>query len=392
MTKLNWHVYRVAKKSWMMLFIVAIGLEAGLGLSQAALLDGLFTGVEEKVSEDAAEKGETVTIGDFYQAEVPEAHGPIGTMGNHTHNFGEFMFSYRYMNMLMKGTLVGTDGVSDRQVVTPVNQGGFGFLATPTDMTMQMHMFSGMWGMTDTLTWMLMIPYVLNEMDHITRPGGQFTTRSEGLGDIRLTSMWRLYAIETPSIGAHRSHLNFGVGFPTGSIDAEDLIPVPGTQSKRRATLPYPMQLGSGTFSLVPALTYLWGKDRLSSGVMAKGFVFLGENDQDYAVGNKFNFNTWGSVRALDWLSISARFNYDWWANYRGADPRLNPAVVFTADPDLRGGERLDLLGGANILFPEFMGYETRLAFEYGQPIYQNLTGPQLATDRVVWVGFQLVH
>jgi len=35
------------------------------------------------------------------------AHGPIGTMGNHTHNFGEFMFSYRYMNMFMKWTLTG---------------------------------------------------------------------------------------------------------------------------------------------------------------------------------------------------------------------------------------------------------------------------------------------
>ncbi len=399
MTKINSRVrtyVRYVTKGWVVLLISFLTLGIGFGQPQAALLDGLFSDLEESVAEDLAEKGETLTIGNFYQAEVPDAHGPIGTMGNHTHNFGEFMFSYRYMNMFMQGTLVGTEGVSDRDVVTPLNQGGLGYLATPTDMTMQMHMFSGMWGMTDTLTWMLMIPYVLNEMNHITRPGGAFTTRSEGIGDIRLVSMWRLYAIESPSIGAHRSHFNFGVGFPTGSINAEDLVPVPGQPGqKRRATLPYPMQIGSGTFSLVPALTYLWGKDLFSTGVMAKGFVFLGENDQDYAVGNKFNLNGWGAYRAADWISLSVRFNYDWWANYRGADPRLPPPsanVIYTADPDLRGGQRLDILGGANVLFPEFMGYETRLAIEYGQPIYQNLIGPQLETDRVLWLGFQLVH
>ncbi|MDX1411838.1 MAG: hypothetical protein R3351_06745, partial [Nitrospirales bacterium] len=66
--------------------------------------------------------------------------------------------------------------------------------------------------------------------------------------------------------------------------------------------------------------------------------------------------------------------------------------LVYTVFPNLRGGQRLDLLGGANVLFPEFMGYETRLAVEYGQPIYQNLNGPQLATDHVLWLGFQLVH
>jgi hypothetical protein len=394
MTDLNSTVRMTVRKGWIVLLLAVVTLGAGFGRAQAALLDGLFTDLEESLSEDLAEKGETLTLGDFYQAEVPDAHGPIGTMGNHTHNLGEFMFSYRYMNMFMKGTLIGTDGVSDQDVVRPTQLGGEGFLATPTDMTMQMHMFSGMWGMTDTLTWMLMIPYSENEMNHITRPGGKFTTSSSGIGDIRLVSLWRLYAIESPSIGAHKTHFNFGLGFPTGSINAEDVVPRPPNQGggQFRTTLPYPMQLGSGTFSIVPALTYLWGKDNFSTGVMGKGFVFIGRNDQDYSVGNKFNFNAWGAYRALDWLSFSARFNYDWWANYDGADPRLNPAVVYTADPNLRGGERLDLLGGANVLFPEYKGYETRLAVEYGQPIYQNLTGPQLATDHVLWLGFQLVH
>ena len=220
------HMFPAARMSWVFLLVAALSLGAGWSRAQAALLDGLFSDFEETLAKDLGEKGETLTVGDFYQAEVPDAHGPIGTMGNHTHNMGEFMFSYRYMNMFMQGTLIGTDGISDRDVVTPSQLGGQGFLVTPTDMTMQMHMFSGMWGMNDTLTWMLMIPYIENEMNHITRGGGKFTTSSNGIGDIRLVSMWRLYAIESPSIGAHKAHFNFGLGFPTGSIDAEDQTPL----------------------------------------------------------------------------------------------------------------------------------------------------------------------
>ena len=390
MTEIKLMNRMTVRKGWIVLLLVVVTLGAGFGQAQAALLDGLFSDLEEGWAEDAAEKGETLTIGDFYQAEVPDAHGPIGTMANHTHNFGEFMFSYRYMNMFMKGTLNGTDGISDQNVVRPTQAGGEGFLVTPTDMTMQMHMFSGMWGMTDTLTWMLMVPYIENDMNHLTRRGGTFRTSSNGIGDVRLVSLWRLYAIESQSIGAHKAHVNFGVGFPTGSIDAEDQTPL------GRTTLPYPMQLGSGTFSIVPSLAYLWGKGDFSTGIMPKGFVYLGENSQDYAVGNRFVLNSWGAYRAADWISLSVRLNYEWWANYRGADPRFDQAVannlVYTVFPNLRGGERLDMLGGANVLFPEFMGYETRLAVEYGQPIYQNLEGPQLATDHVLWLGFQLVH
>ena len=34
-------------------------------------------------------------------------HAPIGVMGDHMHSKGEIMFSYRFMNMLMKGNLNG---------------------------------------------------------------------------------------------------------------------------------------------------------------------------------------------------------------------------------------------------------------------------------------------
>ena len=74
-------------------------------------------------------------------------------MGDHTHNKGEFMFTYRYMRMFMNKNRNGTDNVSDNNVLKD-------FAVTPTKMTTEMHMFSFMYGLTDTATLMVMLPYV----------------------------------------------------------------------------------------------------------------------------------------------------------------------------------------------------------------------------------------
>ena len=95
------HVRMAGKTSWVGLLLSLFILWGGLSTSNAALLDGIFSGFEETLAEGLKAKGETLTVGDFYSAERPDGHGPIGTMGNHTHNSGEWMFSYRYMNMFM---------------------------------------------------------------------------------------------------------------------------------------------------------------------------------------------------------------------------------------------------------------------------------------------------
>ena len=82
------------------------------------------------------------------------------------------------------------------------------------------------------------------------------------------------------------------------------------------------------------------------------------------------------------WLSVSLRSTWSIWGNVDGADPLLNPSLVPTADPNLRGGRRVDLGFGLNLLHPTS---SFRLAVEFLTPVYQNLNGPQLETDRS-WV------
>jgi hypothetical protein len=64
--------------------------------------------------------------------------------------------------------------------------------------------------------------------------------------------------------------------------------------------------------------------------------------------------------------------------------------MVPTADPDLRGGTDIDILGGLNFYVPlgKFLG-KHRFAIEGGAPVYQDLEGPQLERNFTITLGWQ---
>ena len=367
---------------------------AGTQGVHAALLDGLLDGVEESLAEGLAEKGEKLTTGNFYTDDKPNAHAPIGMMGDHTHEAGEVMFSYRLMHMFMEGTRYGTDRLTTDEVRRPMRPVPGGYMVAPESMRMWMHMFGFMYGWNDTVTLTLMVPYLNNSMNHVTRNGMKFTTRSEGFGDLRFGSLWRLWAVEAPSIGAHRFHFNLSLSVPTGDIEPTDWTPLGGPNTR----LPYPMHLGSGTFDFYPGLTYGGEMGRASWGVQAIGTLRAGENSNDFSKGDAYTVNVHGAYEVVkNTLSSSVRLSWNHWEAYDGADPRIlmrapnGMRIAQMAFPDLLGGQRLDLLFGINVLFPDFMDLENRLAVEGGFPVYQYLDG-QLETDSVVTFGWQAVY
>ncbi|MEM7555920.1 MAG: transporter [Cyanobacteria bacterium P01_A01_bin.84] len=302
----------------------------------------------------------------------PDGHAPISVMGDHTHKKGEFMFSYRYMFMKMDGNRDGTDSLSNAQVLQD-------FMVTPDDMTMQMHMFGGMYAPSDNLTFMAMIPYVVKEMDHITRNGTRFTTNSEGFGDLKTSALYTIL-----DKNKQRVHLNFGLSFPTGSIGERD-----DTPAGNDTILPYPMQIGSGTFDLLPGITYLGQSKEGSWGAQAAGTLRLGKNSNDYRLGNQFQLTGWVARNWTDFLSTSLRLTGKTWGNIAGADSRLNPNMIPTADPDRRAGTQVNVGLGVNLYAPEGNLKGSRLAMELELPILRDLDGPQLETDWLLTVGLQ---
>ncbi len=319
----------------------------------------------------------------------PDGHAPIGVMGDHRHAKGEWMLSYRYSRMRMDGNL---DGTNDRSIGEIVRPGG-DFLVTPTDMDMQMHMFGIMWAPHDRVTLMGMLPYVILEMDHQTAMGVDFTTRSKGLGDISVAALVGLWENET-----HSFHLNAGVSFPSGSIDRKDDTPA---SMGKNVQLPYPMQLGSGTVDLKPGLTYNGRLDFLSWGAQASGVIRLGRNEENYRLGNRYNLTSWGAVPLFEWMSVGGRVSWEQWLDVQGKDDRIPdltlpdgtvvPAknVIPTADPDLRGGERLDIGPSINLVATRGMFKGVRFGVEALFPAYQNLDGPQLESKWRLIAGLQ---
>ena len=327
-------------------------------------------------------------------ASHPGDHAPIGVMGDHLHEAGEWMFSYRYMHMSMEGNQSGTSDVSAAEIVTS-EPNVFGMPPTlrvvPTSMDMDMHMFGAMYAPSDRVTLMGMTNYVSREMDHTAFAGpagdtvlGTFTTKTSGFGDLRLSALVGLLESNSAS-RVDRWHLNLGVSLPTGSIDETDDILTP-MNTRPTVRLPYPMQLGSGTTDALLGVTYSALQGAWNWGGQWMSTLRTGENDEDYRLGDEHKLQGWLGYRVSQYLSLSARLSWTDRGNIDGRDPRI-AAPVQTADPNRQGGDRLDLSLGANVVVP---GTRQRLALELGAPLQQDLDGPQMQTDWQLTVGWQM--
>lgn len=311
--------------------------------------------------------------GEGWTSGRPDGHAPIGVMGDHTHGAGEWMFSARVMRMHMEGMRDGTSSLSNSDVLAD-------FMVTPTQMDMDMLMLGAMYAATDELTVMVMLPYVKKSMDHVNVGSVTFTTESEGLGDIGVTGLYKVYDQED-----QRMHAGLGLSLPTGSIDERDDTPA------GNAKLPYPMQLGSGTLDLMPSFTYLGQEGAWSWGAQTKYTLRTGgDNSEHYRLGNRAELGTW-IARNLGGWSPSLRLWSTSWSNVHGADPELagGPTAPMK-DADKQGGTRIDLSLGVNYYDTTGPLGANRLALEFGVPVYQDLNGPQLETDWILSIGWQL--
>ena len=305
-----------------------------------------------------------------WTAARPDGHAPISVMGDHMHQMGEWMVSYRYMSMEMEGLLKGSDSVSPTMMAT-------GFMANmlPSEMTMDMHMFGTMYAISNKWTLMGMLNYLDNEM---SMPMGKMD--SSGVGDVKIAGLYDLAQWDS----GRRMHLNLGVSLPTGSIDEKDAM---------SRLLGYGMQLGSGTYDFHPAITYLAQTDNYSYGAQLGGILRIGENDQDYTLGNKFGAALWGARKITDSLSASAKLDYSTQSEIDGSDTRLDARNMMMASPSFQTasqGRDMTTFGlGLNYYFQNGGLSGHRLAAEWETPIDQKVNGVQLELDSVWTLGWQ---
>jgi len=279
------------------------------------------------------------------------------------------------MRMPMADNLQGTSTVSTASVLGA-------FLVTPVSMDGTVHVPGIMFAPSDRVTLMGTVRYVDNSMNHVTRRNMNFRADASGLGDTNLSAL-----IGLKQHGSVRVHLNAGVSLPTGSIDETGVNPMSNGSAVQ---MPYPMQLGSGTFDLLPGFTVLGMSESWSWGMQGRATLRLGETDRAYTAGNVSEGTAWFAFKATDRISVSARVLARVWEDYEGHDPAFtDPMSVPTVREDLRGGTRVDVPLGINYYFDRGPLKGHRVSAEWSLPVYQNLHGPQLETDWLLTVGWQ---
>jgi len=302
----------------------------------------------------------------------------------HLHRKNEWMFSYDVSHMRMEDNGNGSDNVSVAQML---DSNGLNYSIAPVKMHMDMEMFHIMYAQSDELTWIVMLQYLHSEMEHVTN-SGTFTTEARGWSDTHLKMNLTFYQDSVSHI-EHKLMATLGLSLPTGAIDKKDVTPMSGTT---KVQLPYPMQLGSGTYDPMLGLSYMGVGDKWYWG--AQGIATLhpfGNNANGYRLGNKLAFKSWLNHGVNENVMLFARLDINAQGNIRGEDKNLPAAMktlVPTADSKLRAYKEARWVLGADYVFSVPLLAGQRIFTEVSKPFYQNLDGPQLKKDVTYHVGW----
>jgi hypothetical protein len=314
---------------------------------------------------------------------------PSGVMISHLHPKKQWMFSYRYMSMSMGHMQNGTQSVSDIQVYN-------NYVMTSSGMRMDMHMLMGMYGLSNKITLMGMLNYNYSSMGmkmlpttYMVMPDGEIMgsknapskISTQGLGD---TKIYVLYGLVNTRY--HHLLLSGGISIPTGSIQVE------GSSSSmyQQRHVPYMMQMGSGTWDLMPGITYLHSKGTITWSSQLSSVVHPGYNSLNYSYGNSATFTSWIGWKWYRLLSSTLRVEASATGVIKGYDVNIPNGYEPSASPLNYGGQHINGYIGTNFYLP-IAHVKSRIAVEYGLPIYQSLNGTQMTTKSTLYTTWSWV-
>ena len=310
----------------------------------------------------------------------PDAQGPVSLFEDRTLSAGEIHLAVKYFHTQMRGQGSGSDSLTTSQVLRF-------FDVAPSQMVTQALSLDVLFGVTQHLTVAASGTFAQKTMDNLAGLDGQsnmfllYQTEASGLQDVRVSALYNVY-----DRGPMRVHVQGGVSVPVGAIDADAVTPFSDPSPTQ---LPYTLQLGSGTFDLLPGFTLSIQNEKASLGVQGKGTIRMGENDRGWRLGDAFEGTVWGGFYTSKWISTSLGGRFSSWGNVEGFDEGLNPNESPAHSALTQGGWRVDLPVGLNLVVPpgRFAGH--RLGVEFTIPLHQDLDGPQLRHRWSLAAGWQ---
>lgn len=309
---------------------------------------------------------------------------PAGLMNSHMmSNAGDLMVGYRFMHSRKAGDILhGTEKASDLAVVNNACSQTAKCRFIQPYMEMNMHMINIMYAPTDWLNFMIMPQFIDMEMNlrelagrpdpiegvhEHTGIGGHTTG---GVGDTTITSLFKLY-------DQSGQHIHFGLGLnaPTGDVR----LKFRRIAREDQSIVHFGMQLGSGTWDLLPNITYTAEQNDWSWGAQVNAAIRLEDkNDSGYRLGDIFQTTAWGGYKVTHWLSASVRGIYSIQGSIKHDFNQFSARVGSMDFPGNHGGRFWDIGFGLNATIPngEFSG--NTLGIEWVQPIQDDVNGFQI--------------
>jgi hypothetical protein len=310
----------------------------------------------------------------------PDAQGPVGLSETRTLGAGEVQVNIKYFHFQSRGQGAGRDSLTLNQVLRS-------FDVAPHEMLTQGVAVDLLFGVNRHLTVAASGTFARKTMDNLAGLDGQsnlflfYKTEASGLQDVKVNALYNVF-----DRGAMRVHVHGGVSIPVGAIDADAVTPF---SEPAPAQLPYTLQLGSGTFDLLPGATLVIQNEKASLGVQTRGTIRLGENDRGWRLGDTFEGTVWAGFHNSQWISTSLGGRFSSWGNVEGFDAGLNPNESPAHNTLTQGGWRVDLPVGINIVVPPGRFGGNRFGLEFTIPLHQDLDGPQLRHRWSLVAGWQ---
>jgi hypothetical protein len=299
-----------------------------------------------------------------------------------------FMVGYRAMLGLQSGDVLrGSTPATDAQIAANAC-GAVECSMAPSKINMTMHMLDLMYAASDRVSLMAMFQFVDMDMDMrmldgaVVDSGGHghgasMSQSTGGLGDAGLGALLGLVRTADQAL-----HLGLALSVPIGSVNE--------TTSSDVFT-DYGMQLGSGTWDLVPSLTYSGLRGRWFWGAQLNGVWRTSDaNDSGYALGDMFQTTAWGGMRLTSWMSASLRGVYTVQNSIQGEYNGTHTTSSPTDFPQNYGGRYWDLGLGLSFALPGSAPRGDRISFEWLQPLSQDVNGYQLERTGSAWLNLSL--
>ena len=307
-----------------------------------------------------------------WTSDRPDGHAPAGVKMDYTLPAGDLYVGYRYSQEKYEGTLVGTQSITDQEVLDFFTSAPLTHDQSIGELDLRLGLGIG--------TLEVSMPWVRNEMLNETSTVF-YESASEVLGDVSIRGLFNVVEQDE-----YRLSLSLGATLPTGKIGKKGT-----TATLTKGVLPYAMQGGSGSVDVLAGGTFLVQNEVASIGAQLNSVIRVVDNRKDYRLGDEFGFSVWGAYNITDWVSVSLRGLFEHQSDITGSDPRLDGSIDPLANSFAQGGERVLIPIGMNLYFRDGAVAGHRLSLEYYYPVHEDLNGPQLSTERTLVASWQTI-